>query len=85
MTYHCVQYIDYSVREDLIPRPINNQCPRNSYYMDDIDSCNCEDHCGWRLCRLVEPPDECILGTFSKWEWDNVKNGWIAQVVLGSF
>ena len=68
---------------DLIPRSSGKQCPTNSRYKDGLGTCSCEDHCGWDVCRLVRPPNYCILGTFSEWQWDTKKNGWVAQVVLG--
>ena len=80
--HYCAQ-IAYSVNMDLIPRSNEKQCPKNSYYKEGLGSCSCEDHCGWDVCRLTDPPDECILGSYSKWQWDILKNGWVAQVALG--
>ena len=83
----CIQYIDYSVNSDLIPVADEDRCPKNSHYKvineESLGTCTCDSHCNWDVCRLVEPPDECILGSFSEWRWDTVKNGWVAQIVLG--
>ena len=75
---------DYSVHVDLIPRPNPNQRPKKIEYREGLGSCSCEDHCLWDVCRLVQGPKECLLGSFSEWKWDNIKNGWVAQVILGS-
>ena len=69
---------------DLIPRRNDYHCPKNSIYKEGLGSCSCEDHCGWDVCRLVKAPDECIQQIFSEWQWDTIKHGWVAQVVLGS-
>ena len=72
------------MNEGLIPRSSNNECPKNTHYKEGFGTCSCEEHCGWDVCRLVKAPEECILDTFSEWQWDAMKNGWIAQVTLGS-
>ena len=77
--------VAYSVNMDLIPRVNWHKCPENTEYKGALGSCSCEDHCGWDVCRLESPPDECILGSFSEWQWDTTKHGWVAQVVLGSY
>ena len=33
----------------------------------------------------MAPPEECITGTHSEWQWDEVKHAWVAQVTLGNF
>ena len=80
MISHSVFLASYSVDVDLIPRSKTDACPRNTKYKDGLGSCSCEDHCGWDVCRLVVAPMECLVGTFSKWHWDHVKNAWVAQV-----
>ena len=79
-----IHYKAKSIKTELIPRSTNKQCPSNSRYKDGLGTCSCEDHCGWDVCRLVKAPDDCLLGTLSEWHWDTMKNGWVAQVVLGS-
>lgn len=69
---------------DLMPHASSKHCPKNSHYKKSHDTCSCEDHCGWDICRLVNPPDECVEEVFSEWKWDIVKNGWVAQVVIGN-
>ena len=54
------------------------------HYKEGLGSCSCEDHCGWDLCRLSVAPPECIIGTFSEWQWDYVKKAWVAQVIQGN-
>ena len=46
--------------------------------------CYCEAHCRWDKCRLHEPPDECLIGTDSRWEWDSQKKYWVAQLLQGT-
>ena len=70
---------------DLIPRSKIRQCPTNTQYKDGLGTCICEDHCGWDLCRLTVPPEDCISGTHGKWQWDKVKRAWVAQITLGDF
>ena len=75
--------MSYSVDVELIPRANANGCPSKTYYKDGLGSCSCENHCGWDLCRLVVAPTECITGTHSKWEWDDMKRAWVAQIQPG--
>ena len=51
---------------------------------DLVKTCSCEEHCAWDLCRLAIPPDECLRGTGSQWQWDTFKNAWIAQITQGN-
>ena len=84
----------YAVDVSLIPRTLTTgQCPQNTKYrplripehsyIPTIHTCNCEDHCNWDMCNLVLPPKECLLNTNSIWQWDDWKNTWVAQVILG--
>ena len=50
----------------------------------DLSTCSCEEHCAWDLCRLVNPPNKCLRGTRSQWQWDSFKNAWVAQVIEGN-
>ena len=74
----------YSVDIDLIPRANADACPAQLHYTAGIGSCNCEDHCSWDLCRLVVAPRDCLMGTYSEWQWDYLKVAWVAQVVQGN-
>ena len=78
----------------LIPRkPKDKDCREGTPpYLDDQDltngdyiyRCYCEEHCVWAKCRLVEAPDECLIGTNSIWMWDSQKQYWVAQVSNGN-
>ena len=92
---HWIFIVLYSVDVDLIPRADIDECPGNSQYKENSfkelqhyknfhGSCNCEDHCGLDLCRLEVPPSDCLMGTYSEWNWDYMKNAWVAQVTQGS-
>ena len=90
--------VDYSVSDASIPRPDTTtkppRCPMNTHLMirrrPSVNvgvgdgTCHCEDHCSWDLCRLTEPPDQCLQGTNSKWQWDDVKSAWVAQIKQGN-
>ena len=74
---------------DLIPRPNSKICPKNTQYKGketgpSAGTCSCEEHCAWDLCRLTIPPGECLQGNKSQWEWDSVKNAWVAQEIQGN-
>ena len=42
-------------------------------------TCACEDHCRWDVCRLVNPPTDCLNEVDAYWKWDFTKNYWVAQ------
>ena len=72
----------YSLNVDLIPRTNADGCPKNTLYkvLYGLGSCRCEDHCSWELCRLTVPPKQCIIDTYSVWQWDDKIRAWVAQV-----
>ena len=86
-----IRHILFSVFEnfekdvDLIPRQPSSGCPAGSLYREGLGTCSCQDdHCNWDLCLLKDPPITCLEGTYSKWEWDNLKHAWVAQVIQGT-
>ena len=85
-TYNYTSIVAYDKDVELIPRQPSNGCPRDNLLRVGLDTCSCEDdHCNWDLCRLREPPEECLHGTASKWEWDYLRNAWVAQVIHGEY
>ena len=76
---------EFSLDLDLIPRRPENGCPNKKPYKNvyDFQTCSCENHCSWDLCRLHDPPGQCLAGTGSTWKWDILKSSWVAQVVQG--
>ena len=89
----------YSLDIDSIPRSLAVEgCPKNGKYRKlklieysirypiyyDFNTCSCENHCGWDMCNIVHPPQECLLNSSSSWYWDYRKNTWVAQVILGT-
>lgn len=61
------------------------KCPEGtSYGTGRYDTCICEDHCSWDICRLHEAPEECLIGVDSRWVWDYQKEIWVAQVMQGT-
>ena len=42
-------------------------------------SCFCEEHCSWEICRLVDAPEKCLNDVESFWSWDENKYLWVAQ------
>ena len=73
----------YSVNVELIPRIIQERCPKGSHYKEELDTCSCEEHCNWDSCRLTDPPKDCLLEIGSKWHWDYIEEAWVAQVMQG--
>ena len=54
---------------------------RYDYYLVKITYyCSCGQFCRWDICRLDNPPNECLAGTQSHWLWDVHKHHWVAQV-----
>ena len=85
-----------SLPSELIPRVHwSNGCPTNTQYKrlcyttkancEISETCSCEEHCAWNLCRLTVPPHDCILETNSEWQWDTSKNAWVAQIIQGKY
>ena len=71
--------IENAVREEMIPKRPNSGCPSGTF--DGLDTCFCEDHCSWSICRLTNPPENCLSRGHGKkiWAWDNIKESWVAQ------
>ena len=74
---------DYVLKVSSIPRSSKTECAIGSKYRGRFGVCTCNEHCSWDLCRLVEPPKDCLLATGSVWQWDNLKNAYVAQVDMG--
>ena len=82
----------YTTKEDLIPRvkdcPLGMRKGPEKAVLEDNEylffyTCYCEDFCRWDMCRLKEPPKECLDGTGSNWFWDFQKWYWVAQTLTG--
>ena len=54
-------------------------------YRSRFRVCTCDEHCSWDLCRLLEPLDDCLRGTNSEWQWDDLKNAYVAQIIIGIY
>jgi len=91
------QYIDlenkYSLDVELIPHALTAEgCPKNRNYRIlqlsepslQLQTCICDEHCSWDMCNLVNPPKDCLFNSSSNWNWDGLKNTWVAQVYLGN-
>ena len=75
---------EYDLDVNLIPRSPPNGCKvakKRSKLGTFAQTCSCEEHCNWDLCRLVAPPIDCLRGTNSMWQWDDRKVAWVAQTV----
>ena len=75
----------YSLNVSSIPRASYDYCSRSATYRRGLGVCTCNDHCSWDLCRVSEPPDDCLQGTNSEWQWDNLKNAYVAQIIDGKY
>ena len=75
----------YSLDVFSIPRATNDRCPLTATYRTRFGVCTCNDHCSWDICRLLDPLDDCLLGTNSEWKWDNLKNAYVAQITDGMY
>ena len=78
---------------EMIPHTLTaDECPTNTYYREfqvskqspNMRTCVCEDHCSWDMCNLDHPPEDCLGNITGKWQWDFLKDTWIAQVDLGN-
>ena len=63
----------------MIPRRPKTGCPNDTF--DGLSTCFCEDHCSWEVCRLINPPYNCISNIQGKvvWAWDTIGETWVAQ------
>ena len=60
----------------LLKRPIDG-CPNGTF--DSLYTCLCEDHCSWKTCRLLDPPDKCLISIFGAvWARDSARDAWVA-------
>ena len=75
--------LGYSLDVNLIPRSPTHGCQNTGQYRKLLGTCGCEEHCSWDVCRLEEPPNDCLYGTKSIWKWDHLKNAWVAQLLEG--
>ena len=79
---------DYSISDAMIPRPnMLDPCPTGTHHKklsSSFETCRCEEHCAWNLCRLTVAPDDCLQETNSEWQWDGVKNAWVARIRQGN-
>ena len=76
---------DYMLDVYSIPRATNDKCDISATYRKAFGVCTCNDHCSWDICRLLDPPNDCLLGTNSEWKWDNLKNAFVAQITDGMY
>ena len=76
---------DYDLNVSSIPHAFDVNCEISAGYRTRFGVCTCDDHCSWDLCRLLEPPDDCLLRTNSEWIWDSLKNAYVAQIIEGIF
>ena len=71
----------------MIPKRPTSGCPYGTF--DSLNTCFCEDHCSWDICRLVNPPNGCLSRIKGEviWVWDNNEDAWAAQgnVSLSNF
>ena len=75
---------EYSIEVNQIPTPPKDGCPMHTDKKTRVGTCSCEEHCSWDLCRLKEPPDDCLFEARSEWTWDYKKNAWVAQLIKGA-
>ena len=69
----------------LIPVRPHKRCPEKSFGCSGEDcnrpqTCFCEEHCGWEVCRVFEYPEECLTEVKSVWVWNSKKQFWAAQL-----
>ena len=69
-------------KRELIPKRPDNGCPEGTF--DSWQTCFCEDHCSWEVCRLVNPPQSCLskIDGKTEWGWDNLTEAWAAQGIV---
>ena len=76
---------DYILNVSLIPRAHNYDCEVSATYRNRFGVCTCNEHCSLDICRLYEPPNDCLQGTNSEWKWDSLKNAHVAQIIDGMY
>ena len=40
------------------------------------NTCFCEDHCSWKICKLEKPPKNCLMHTNRKWHYNQRNYYW---------
>ena len=67
-----------SINNELIPQRPKSGCPEGTF--DGMETCFCEDHCSWEVCRLLKPPQKCLASMIGAiWAWDREGEAWRAQ------
>ena len=63
----------------MIPKRPDNGCPSGT--INGLETCFCEDHCSWKICRLINPPFNCLPKTDDEiaWAWNVTQNAWVSQ------
>ena len=74
---------DYGLNISSIPRSSKENCAIKATYRPRFGVCTCNEHCSWDLCRVSDPPNDCLWGTGSEWQWDDLKNAYVAQIFTG--
>ena len=75
---------DYNQDISLIPRASKENCEIKEAYRARFGVCTCNEHCSWDLCRVLDPPRDCLRETNSEWKWDDLK-AYVAQIVKGIY
>ena len=79
----------------LIPKRPKEGCPENTYGCVGNDcnalqsqTCFCEEHCSWAICRLDDPKssdlsneEHCLREVKGRWVWDPQQLYWVAQIL----
>ena len=71
------------VAEIAVDQP-SNGCPIGTYgYRDEecTKTCFCEDHCSWKACKLIVPPNTCVDNVKRKWNYDPQKKYWRTNLI----
>ena len=55
----------------------------NMGYFDSLETCYCEPHCSWAMCRLESPATDCLVDQRSTWKWNPEKRYYMAQKMNG--
>ena len=68
-----------TINKKSIPKIPDNGCPSGTF--KGIDTCFCEDHCNWEICRLTNPPKDCLsrIAGGAVWLWNDNVDEWVAQ------
>lgn len=68
-----------TIKRKFVPKIPDSGCPPGTF--KGIDTCFCEDHCSWEICRLINPPKDCLsrIDGGAAWLWDDIEDAWTAQ------